>query len=140
MVFTVSLPGGARDLVFEAYIRLLEKNGVNVASTERVADPVTNKRWLHAWQKKPAAQKFADELRQNTENDKWEVYPVPHGNRPGPLGPIEILVSCRSDGCTYSLSPTSRNLILKSFPDASLAPNLFIATKTQFDLEKTHDR
>ena len=138
MVFTVSLPGGARDFEFEAYIRLLEKIGVNVANAQRVADPVTKKRWLYAWDKESAAKKFAADLRRDTENDKWQVYPLPHGDVPGPLGPIEILVSCRSDGCNYSLSPTSRNLILKSFPEANLAPNLFIATITQFDLEKAH--
>ena len=61
MVFTVSLPGGARDFEFEAYIRLLEKNGVNVANAQRVADPVTKKRWLYAWDKESAAKKFAAE-------------------------------------------------------------------------------
>jgi hypothetical protein len=59
MVFAVSLPGGARDFEFKAYIRLLEKIGVNVANAQRVADPLTKKRWLYAWDKESAAKKFA---------------------------------------------------------------------------------
>jgi hypothetical protein len=139
MTFTVGLPGGTRDYEFEAYIRLLEQNGVNVASTPRVVDPVTGKRWLYAWANEADAQQFVAALRQETENDKWRVFPLPNVEpTPGPLGPIEIRVSRRSDGCTYSLSPTSRNLILKGFPRANLAPTVFISTLTQSDFEKTH--
>lgn len=138
MPFTVGLPGGPRDYEFEAYIRLLEKIGVNVANTLRIVDPVTGKRWLYAWTNEADAQKFAAELRQETENDHWQVYSLPSVEPThGPLGPIEILVSRRSDGCTYSLSPTSRKLIRRAAPDAYLAPIVFIASQTPNDFETT---
>jgi hypothetical protein len=138
MVFTVGLPGGTRDFEFEAYVRLLEQEGVDVANTRRVVDPVTGKRWVYAWANKADAEQFAAALRQETENDRWEVHELAGVEAaPGPLGPIEILVSRRSDGCTYSLSPTSQKLILKSFPRANLVPNVFISTTTQADFEKT---
>jgi hypothetical protein len=139
MPFTVGLPGGTRDCEFEAYVRLLEQRGINVANTPRVVDPVTGKRWLYAWENEADAQAFAAALRQETENDAWQVYPLPNVEpTSGPLGPIEIRVAQRSDGCTYSLSPTSRKLILKRFPRANLAPNVFISTPARFDLERTH--
>ena len=139
MAFTVGMPGGTRDYEFEAYIRLLEKRGVNVADTPRVVDPVTGKRWLYAWKNEADAQQFAADLRAQTEDANWEVYPLPDVEvANGPLGPIDILISRRSDGCTYSLSPTSRKLILKSYPKSNLAPNVFISTMTQSDFENTH--
>jgi len=139
MTFTVGLPGGTRDYEFEGYVRVLEKNGVNVANTPRVVDPATGKRWLHAWRHEADAQAFAVAVRQETENENWEVYPIPNVEPvPGPLGPLEILVSRRSDGCTYSLSPTTHKLVLKSFPQTSLVPNVFLSTYTRFDFETTH--
>lgn len=137
MVFTVGLPGGTRDFEFEAYVRLLEHNGVDVARTQRVMDPAGN-RWLYAWRTKADAEKFARDLRQATENDRWEVRELPAAElTEGPLGPIEIVVSRRSDGCAYTLSPTSRRLVLKRFPHANLAPNVFISTTNQADFERT---
>ena len=138
MVFTVGLPGVTRNFEYEAYLRLLERNGVNVANTHRVADPVTRKKWLHAWSNEAAAQKFAAKLRKQSNHDNWKVYTLPHGEPPGPLGPIEILIHQRSDGCCYGLSPTSKNLIWKSFPKANMARTVFIGTTTPFDFATEH--
>ena len=76
-VYTVGLPGATRDFEHEAYVRLLEKNGVNVAHAPRVVDPVSGKRWLHAWAKEADALAFTAALREETENDDWQVYPLP---------------------------------------------------------------
>jgi hypothetical protein len=138
MMFTVSMPGGPADFELEGYVRCLEKVGVNIANTPRVVDPVTGKWWLATWSREVDARQFAADVRQETENDNWKVYAVPDGKpSTGPLGPIEILVSCRSDGCGYGLSPLSQNLILKRFPQAILAPTVFIATWIPSEMEKT---
>ncbi len=139
MTFTVGLPDGARDYEFEGYVRLLEMYGVDIASTSRVVDPATGKRWLHAWKCEADAQAFAAAVRDETDNENWKVYSVPDEDvTPGPLGPIEILVSRRSDGCAYSLGLTSGKLVLKSFPRTNIVPSLFLTTFTQFDFETTH--
>jgi hypothetical protein len=39
MAFTVGLPGGTKDCEFEAYVRLLEKAGVNIADTPAFTIP-----------------------------------------------------------------------------------------------------
>ena len=89
--------------------KLTDPASVNVANAQRVADPVTKMRWRYAWDKESAAKKIATDLRRDTENGRRQVYPLPHVSAvPGPLDPIEILVSCRSDGCNYSLSPKCR--------------------------------
>jgi hypothetical protein len=139
MVFTVGLPGGTRDYEYEAYIRLLEKEGVDVANTQRVADPATGKRWLYAWDAREAAERFAVRLKEDTGIPDWNVYELP-GVEPatGPLGPIVILVGRQSDGYSYSLTPSSKKLIKRLFPQANIAPNLFISTTTQSDFESTH--
>ncbi len=139
MAFTVGLPGGTRDYEYEAYVRLLEKDGVNVAETQRVADPATGNRWLHAWEKKDEAELFAAQLKAETENPDWQVYDLP-GVAPsvGPLGPVVILVGRQSDGFSYSLSYSSQKLIRKKFPTARIAPNLFISASTQSDFETVH--
>src|SRR5215213_6419407 len=91
--YTVGLPGGTRDFEYEAYVRLLEQNGVNVAQTCRVVDPVGGKRWLHAWANEADAEVFAVSLRQETENPAWKVYTLPDAEpNAGPLGPIDVLV------------------------------------------------
>lgn len=138
MAFTVGLPGGARNFEFEAYIRLLEQQGVNITDTPRVVDPVAGDRWVYAWSNRATAEAFAAALRQESENEGWKVYELPGVKlSSGPLGPIEILVSRRSDGCTYSLTHTSRKLVRKRFPQAILAPNVLVATSSQADFEQS---
>jgi hypothetical protein len=109
MAFTVGLPNGARDFEYEAYVRMLERDGIDIANTPRVHDPGTGKRWLYAWADRADAEAFADRLRVDTENPDWQVYELP-GVAPstGPLGPVELLVSRQSEGFTYGLHPLSR--------------------------------
>jgi hypothetical protein len=139
MAFTVGIPGGTRNDEYEAYVRLLEKSGVNVAETSRVAEPVTGKRWLYAWASKGEADHFAARLREETGNPDWEVYDLP-GVVPsaGPLGPVVILIGRQSDGLSYTLSPSSKKLIWKKFPTSNIAPSVFISTTTQSDFEGIH--
>jgi hypothetical protein len=40
-VFTVTKPGGTKDYEYEAYTRLLEEIGVDVANVPRVPEPET---------------------------------------------------------------------------------------------------
>lgn len=138
MAFTVGLPGGTPNYEFEAYIRQLEKQGVNITDAPRVVDPVSGDRWVYAWSSRADAEAFATELRRESENEGWRVHELP-GVKPssGPLGPIEVLVSRRSDGCVYSLSHTSRKLVRKRFPQAVLAPNVLVATSSQADFEQS---
>jgi hypothetical protein len=137
MAYTVSMPGGAEEYELEVLeFRLLMRRGISVACCPRVVDPATGKRWLYAWDKKSDARKAAAELRQETQNDKWEVYQVPDSELSrGPLGPIDILVARRSDGCTYSVSPLTFNLIRKSYPEARVVPSVFIAKSSDSDFE-----
>src|ERR1700722_20101187 len=129
MAFTVALPGGMKDFEFAAYVRLLEKEGVNIGFAARVPDPQTKKRCLFAWEDNRAAARFAAALSAETENQNWQVYDL-SGIVPGqgPLGPIEILIARRSDGCTYSLSPTSRKLVHQRFPYTQMVASAFVAT------------
>jgi hypothetical protein len=80
--------------------------------------------------------RFVARIQQDTENPGWQVYELPQVEpSTGPLGPIEILVGRQSDGCTYSLHPTSRKLIRRRFQSARLVPSLFIAADTRADFE-----
>lgn len=132
MTFTVSLPSGMRDFEYWAYMRMLEREGINIVDTPRVHDPQGGNRWLHAWSDRATAEEFASQLRTDTKNPAWQVYELP-GEEPtqGPLGPVEVLMSRQSDGYTYGLGPWSHKLIRQKYPQTRLAPRLFIAADTR---------
>jgi hypothetical protein len=129
--------GMTKDHEFAAYVRLLEQDGVDITNTPRVADAEGN-RWLYVWESPDDANEFARRLQKETKDTRWEVRELASVEPSrGPLGPIEILVGRQSDGCTYGLSPTSRKLIRKRYPEARMAPSVFISTDTQSDFEAT---
>jgi hypothetical protein len=136
--YTVYLPGGTKDYEFEAYVRLLNKRGVDIANIPRVHDPATGNGWLFVWADREPAEEFATELRASTNNNHWEVVELKDvAPSQGPLMPIEIVVGRRSDGCTYSLNPLSRALIRRRYPDSKMVPSVFVATDTKYDFETT---
>lgn len=49
---------------------------------------------------------------------------------------VKILVGRQGDGCTYSLHPASRRLILQRFPGVHPAPSVFIGYETRDDFER----
>jgi hypothetical protein len=73
MPFTVTLPGGTKNHEFEEYVQLLGKWGIHVSETSRVAEPGTPNRWLHVWQSRGEAQRFAEELKGITNDPRWVV-------------------------------------------------------------------
>lgn len=139
MVYAVYLPEGMPNYDFEAYLRLLEQAGIDVARAPRVRDPVSDAQWLYAWSDAQQAAAFALRLREETEHDGWQVLEFADADQTfGPLGRVEIIINRQGDGCTYSLTPSSWKLISKSFPGSKLTPSVFIATPTPFDLERDH--
>ena len=87
-VFTMTKPGGTRDHEFEAYTRLLEDIGVDVANVPRIPEPGTRRRWLYAWRRKEEAEGFARELKLRTRDGSWHVsqFKVDEEDR-GPVAP-----------------------------------------------------
>jgi len=125
-----------RDFEFAAYVRMLVRDGVNIADTPRALDPRTRNRWLHAWADRAEAEQFASRLREDSEDPSWQVYDLPDVEpSTGPLGPLEIVVKRQSDGYIYGMRPTTRNLVRKRFPESKMVTNVFIATNTNGDLE-----
>ena len=137
MAFTVGLPRGMRIYDFEAYVRMLERDGIDLASTPRVRDPWTGDRWLRAWGNREDAEHFAARLRKDTRKPAWQVYEFTGVEpAPGPLGPLEVLVTRQSEGYAYGLSPVTEKLISRRFPDArQVAYQLFVSTDTTGEFE-----
>ncbi|OGG50510.1 MAG: hypothetical protein A3F84_17790 [Candidatus Handelsmanbacteria bacterium RIFCSPLOWO2_12_FULL_64_10] len=54
------------------------------------------------------------------------------------MDPVLIYVGRQKDGCTYQLHPSSRTRIQKKFPDAHIAPSVFVGYETQSDFEMVH--
>jgi hypothetical protein len=132
-VFAVGLPGGTKPSEFEAYARLLREEGIDPEARPRVEDSFGRK-WLHVWDTRDAAERFAARLRKETHNPNWEVYELnplrpPAGEAPPSL--IAILVGRQSDGNTYSLHPNSFKLLRQRFPEARVQPTVFIGRHTQ---------
>ena len=137
MGFTVTHQGGTKDVEFEAYARLLRQKGVDLAKLNRVPEPGTSRRWLHAWNIEADAQAFADELKKRTRDNAWEVVPVDSPPSEGPLGPVEIQVGRQSNGWTFALHPFSRQMLQEVFPDSCRIPSVFIATDARQDFQAT---
>ena len=129
MSFTVALAAaGNNRREFEAYVRLLEKRGIDWTNAPRVPEPGTKNRWLYVWPNREAAEAFCQELRSETRNDRWHVREVADGaeGTAGSLARVVILMRERSLGADFSLHPHSRALIRRRFPDAHMVSNVSI--------------
>jgi hypothetical protein len=138
--FAVGLPGGTNDGEFQAYVRLLAEQGINLEKP-RVEDSFGRK-WLHVWENRDDAEKFALQLRRATRNPSWEVYelvpPTPATEvAADDSGPIVILVGRQSDGNTYDLHPRSVKRLRKKFPRIPIKPSVFVGRETQTNYEES---
>jgi hypothetical protein len=140
-VFAVGLPGGTKQAEFDVYSRLLREEGIDPDAGPLVEDSFGRK-WLHVWDTREAAERFAARVRRETRNPNWEVYELtplrpPGGQAAGSPEPIDILVGRQSDGNTYSLHPNSFRLLRQRFPDIRVQPTVFIGRDTQDSYEAT---
>ena len=98
------------------------------------------RKWLHVWNTREEAERFAIQARQVTGNRDWEVYELsplrpPAGEQDRQSGPIEILVGRQSDGITYGLHPNSLKRIRQQIPRVRPKPSVFIGSNTQTNHE-----
>jgi hypothetical protein len=123
-VFTVTKPNGTKDFEFEAYTRLLEEIGVDVANVPRVPEPETHRRWLYTWMREQEAEGFARELRLRTRDDSWHVHKFKiEEEARGPVAPLDIYeVHGEDQAFKYYLAPASRERVIRAYPHTSLYP------------------
>jgi hypothetical protein len=135
MGFTVTRPGGTKDAEFEAYARLLRQRGKDLGNLPRVPDPEDPKRhWVYVWDTLEEAQRFADELKEQTGENGWRVEPTGVAPSNGPFGPLLIQLARRSDGLILGLHPLSLAMIREAFPDKPPgATDVFINRQTWND-------
>lgn len=134
-VFGVNLIGGTKQSEFEIFARLLREEGIDPETGSRVEDSFGRK-WLHVWDTRDAAERFAARLRKETRNSNWEIYELsplrpPGGASDTSTDPIAILVGRQSDGNTYGLHPTSFKRLRQSFPQIPVQSSVFIGRGTQ---------
>jgi hypothetical protein len=137
--YAVGLPYGNKEKEFDAYVQILQQQGITIEESTRVQDSFGRK-WLHVWNDRSEAEQFADRVRNATGNRDWEVYdlsppPPTAGGQNGRPGPVEILVGRQKDGSTYSLHPSSLKLIRQRFPRVHPRPTVFIGSDTQTSIE-----
>lgn len=136
--YAVGIPGGNTQQEFDIYVDLLRHSGVT-STDARVADSY-GRHWLHVWEQREDAERFARRLRQRTKNRDWEVYDLspPYSAPAGggqQQGPLEILVGSQSDGKTYSLHPNSLKRLRSRFPEVHPRPSVFIGSNQYADIE-----
>jgi hypothetical protein len=138
MLYTVSREGGVGVYQFDAYARMMNKWGVDIGHARRTPEPGTRARWLPAWQDQADAERFAEELRAPGDRN-WHVYPVGEDEvSEGGLGPVDVHVGLRSDGCAYGLTPYSRRLVHQSFPKARPVQIVSIRSQMHPDFQAAH--
>ena len=132
-VFTVTKPGGTKDYEFEAYTRLLEEIGVDVANVPRVPEPETHRRWLYTWTRKKEAEGFASELRLRTRDGSWHVHQFKiEEEARGPVAPLDIYeVRVNEHEFTYYLGPASRERVIRAYPHTKVYPVTFTQQKLE---------
>jgi hypothetical protein len=137
--YAVGLPYGNKQREFDAYVKLLQQQGIAIDDSTRVEDSFGRK-WLHIWNDRGEAEQFANRLRHVTGNRDWEVYdlspprPLDEG-QDGRSGPVEILIGRQGDGSTYSLHPNSLKLIRQRFPQVHPRPTVSIGSDTRTGIE-----
>src|SRR5260370_38762449 len=108
MGFTVTRPGGTKEVEFEAYARLLRQQGKELGDLPRVRDPENpTPHWVYVWNTHEEAQQFADELKDRTGDNGWRVEPTVDPPSNGPFGPVLIQLARRSDGSGFAPPPPS---------------------------------
>jgi hypothetical protein len=139
MGFTVTGPVGTKDAEFEAYARLLRQHGKHLGNLPRVPDPQNpRRRWVSVWDTEEEAQKFADELKEQTGDSAWYVAATAAPTSNGPFGPVLIQPARHPDGLSLALHPLSLAMIREAFADAApAASSTFISTQTWHDFRKT---
>ena len=71
--YAVGLPYGNKPKEFDAYVKLLQQQGITIDDSTRVEDSFGRK-WPHVWNDRGEAEQFANRLRHVTGNRDWEVY------------------------------------------------------------------
>ncbi|HVC95842.1 MAG TPA: hypothetical protein VND64_19280 [Pirellulales bacterium] len=142
MGFTVTRPGGTKDVEFESYARLLRQQGKDLGNLPRVPDPEQpRRRWVYVWNTREEAQHFADELQEQTGDNGWRVEPTAAPPSNGPFGPVLFQLARRSDGLALALHPLSLAMIQEAFPEAAPgATNAFVNMQTWGDFLKTQGK
>jgi hypothetical protein len=121
------------------YARLLRQQGIDLANAPRVLEPVSG-RWLFVWEHEPDARRFAKELARITSADAWRVEKVTGHASLGPLGPLMVELSRRSDGLLFGLHPLSRLVLQTAFPACIGASSVFYDAQRWRDYRQSGGR
>jgi len=121
MFYAVHRPGGMRDFEYSAMIRGLRQHNIDFANARRVAEPTNGHHFVYPWEELSQAEAFAEELRENKDYGPWEVVEVPDDAiTVGAYGPIELLLTRRSDGTGFWLDDLCQSLVRKRFPETNM--------------------
>jgi hypothetical protein len=137
MGFTVTRAGETKDIDFEAYLRLLRQQGVDLGHVPRVPEPDTKRRWLYVWDSEAKARAFAKELKKRTGGPAWKVIPVNGSPSEGPMGPILIQLADRGDRLYFGVDSLSQAMLESAFPKAFGVDSVCIYTERWYEFRKT---
>lgn len=125
--FTVELPGGTKTKEFQAYANLLQEWGVDTGRLARAPETNTERRWLHTWQSRLDAERFAAELREHTGNPEWSVREIEDGRMgDSELPPVTLFVVHKDNGIVCRLEEEDRKRIKATFPNVNVLPSITI--------------
>jgi hypothetical protein len=120
MPFTVVHQGGAKPKEHQSYIRLLSRRlrdrGIGLDRVPRVPVADNGPAWLYVWDSEEEAAAFAKDLKRETRDTHWRVEPVKGKPSVGPLHPLEVDITCHSDGWTLGLEPLTQLALQERFP------------------------
>lgn len=123
---------------FDAYLRLLNKRGIDWTEADRVEEPTLVYGWSYVWENEENAREFSDSLRKETKSDDWHVREITSSMRisRGPLMPVVIRMIRRSLDVEFALHPHSRSAIIRRFPSAFPLSYVAIEPQSRDDIER----
>ncbi len=124
---------------FDVYVRLLQQRGIDWSNAPRTPEFGTDKRWLYVWGESSEAEKFCENIKNETRDDDWEVHRLQDAEPPtrGSLVRVEIRMRKQNPTAEFSLHPHSQMLIRRRFPDAKPVSSISVewSSRRDFDLE-----
>jgi len=135
--YTVLKPLAIREQEYQAYTGLLEGIGIDINDVPRTPEPSTRNRWLYVWSDRNRADRFARELRRQTDDRSWTIHEIDSPvEEHGPLAPLVIMAIESPDGTTFRVVAESQERVMRRFPDARPVGEKFFSTETRFGYER----
>jgi hypothetical protein len=122
--------GEMSERAYRDYLRLVGRRllaqGKGLDRVPRTATNGRPGRWLYVFADEAVARAVAEELKQDTEDEGWEVRPAEGVPEEGPLQPISVELCWQLTGFAFGLTPLTERALEARFPGCLRYEQVFV--------------